>query len=67
MKSAEDRKTELLVAIYWAIKEAEAGLYETPILEGIYKYDETECDGFCLADDIVNAIGFQPQIERKTG
>jgi len=51
-----DRKIELLNAVFCALSKAQEGHYVTDILDTVYEYDGTECDGYCLADDIADEL-----------
>ena len=47
-----ERKDVLLKACYDIIKKCNEGRYVKNVLEQTAFYDDTDCDGFCLANDI---------------
>jgi len=49
---AEDRKITLLRATYDLLKKCDKGPYVLNALEETIFYDEAECDGSCLMEDI---------------
>jgi hypothetical protein len=48
----EDRKTILLRAAYDLLKKQDESPYVMNLLMQTAEYDETDCDGFCLMNDI---------------
>jgi hypothetical protein len=50
--SKQDRKEVLLKAAYDLLKECDKGIYVKNALETVVFYDDAECDGFCLMEDI---------------
>jgi len=48
----EDRKITLLKAAYELLKKCDEGVYVKNTLEETIYYDNAECDGFCLMEDI---------------
>jgi len=48
----EDRKKVLLKAAYDLLKKCDEGPYVKNALEETVFYDDAECDGFCLMEDI---------------
>jgi hypothetical protein len=47
-----DRKTELLIAAYKLLKKQDDSCYVLDLLSETVNYDDAECDGSCLMDDI---------------
>lgn len=47
-----DRKTELLIAVYKLLNKQNECSYVLNMLSETVYYDEAECDGSCLLDDI---------------
>lgn len=47
-----DRKDILLKAAYDLLKKCNDGPYVKNALEETIYYDDAECDGYCLANDI---------------
>lgn len=56
LKEKADRMRELLVVCMDFITKQIDSPYTLSIVETLHEYDETECDGFCLLDDINSAI-----------
>ena len=52
----EDRKKVLLKAAYDILVKCDKGPYVVNALEQTAFYDETDCDGYCLKDDIYNEL-----------
>jgi len=52
-----DRKSELLRAAYDLLKKQESSYYVLNLLEETTFYDEADCDGHCLMEDIANELG----------
>lgn len=53
----EDRKTTLLKACLQLLQKQEESPYVLDILEETVYYDECECDGSCLMEDIKIELG----------
>lgn len=47
-----DRKTVLLQACYDMLKKINESPYVLSPFETTIKYDDADCDGYCLMDDI---------------
>lgn len=47
-----DRKTELLIAAYKLLNKQNDSHYVLNLLSTTVNYDDAECDGSCLMDDI---------------
>ncbi len=56
-----DRKTILLKAAYDLLKKAEEGHYVEQATAIVVHYDDADCDGHCLMEDIANEL----QIEEE--
>ena len=52
-----DRKTELLKAAYDLLKQAEQDHFVRSAMEITVHYDDAECDGNCLLEDIGLELG----------
>lgn len=52
----EDRKKVLLKAAYELLKKCDEGPYVKNALEVTVFYDGTDCDGFCLMNDIADEL-----------
>jgi hypothetical protein len=55
--SQQDRKEVLLKAAYDLLKECDKGIYVKNALETVVFYDDAECDGTCLMEDIAIELG----------
>jgi hypothetical protein len=55
--SQPDRKEVLLKAAYDLLKECDKGIYVKNALETVVLYDNAECDGACLMEDIAIELG----------
>lgn len=53
----ENRKDVLLKAAYDLLKNCHDSHYVLNVLETTVFYDDTDCDGYCLANDIADALG----------
>jgi hypothetical protein len=53
---SEDRKTTLLKAAYDLLRKCDEGPYVKNALEETVFYDDADCDGFCLMEDIMNEL-----------
>ena len=53
----EDRLKVLLKASYELLKKQDNGGYILNLLDETVFYDGTECDGYCLMEDIAIVIG----------
>jgi len=51
-----DRKTELLIATYKLLDKQNKSPYVLNMLSETVYYDEAECDGSCLMDDIESCL-----------
>jgi hypothetical protein len=47
-----ERAKILLKAAYDLLKSCDEGPYVKNVLEEVVFYDDTDCDGYCLKDDI---------------
>ena len=56
-----DRKIILLKACYDLLNKCDEGPYVQNALEVTVFYDEADCDGNCLMDDIAHELGLEPQ------
>ena len=56
MGKQPDRKTILLKATYDLLKKCEESHYVLDALATTVKYDETNCDGHCLMEDIATEL-----------
>ena len=54
---SEDRKTILLKAVLQLLKKQQNSYYVLNLLEEEVYYDDTECDGGCLMEDIKIELG----------
>lgn len=54
--SDEDRKDILLRAAYDLLKKAEQSRYVEQATSITVRYDDANCDGFCLMEDIMFAL-----------
>lgn len=52
MKKSKDRKTVLLEAAYKLLKKQDDSSIVLNLLEETIFYDEADCDGSCLMEDI---------------
>jgi hypothetical protein len=55
----EDRKIILLRAAYDLLKKANEGPYVKNAMEITVHYDDADCDGACLMEDIASEIGIE--------
>jgi hypothetical protein len=53
-RDTENRKDVLLGATYDLLKKIQESLYVLNALETTVFYDDVECDGMCLANEIAN-------------
>ena len=53
----ERRMKELLQAAYDIIGKQEKSHYVLNVLEQTTRYDDADCDGSCLLDDIADVLG----------
>lgn len=51
-----DRKTELFIATYKLLNKQNNSPYVLNMLSTTVSYDNTECDGSCLLEDIQNCL-----------
>jgi len=54
-----DRKEILLKAAYELLKKQELSHYVLNLLEKSVHYDEADCDGYCLMEDIASELGLE--------
>ena len=59
MDNIEERKNTLLRAAYDLIKRSQESVYVEETVSIMTQYDGTQCDGYCLADDIADALGLE--------
>jgi len=52
-----DRRDTLLRAAYDLLKECEEGPYVKDVMSTTAIWDEAECDGYCLMEEIGNLLG----------
>ena len=52
-----DRKIILLKATYELLKKCDEGPFVKNVMEETVFYDDTECDGYCLMEDIETELG----------
>lgn len=57
--SMKDRKDILLRAAYDLLKRADKATYVVETLGILTHYDEADCDGYCLMDDIASELGLE--------
>ncbi len=56
-----DRKEVLLQACYDMFKKIDSGVYVMSPFEITVKYDDANCDGYCLMDDIATELGIEEE------
>lgn len=54
-----DRKTVLLKAAYDLLKKQDDCGYVLDLLSETAEYDGTQCDGYCLMEDIAIELGIE--------
>ena len=54
-----DRKEILLRAAYELLKKQELSHYVLNLLEKTAFYDDADCDGYCLMEDIASELGIE--------
>lgn len=59
MNAKQDRKDVLLRAAYDILKKCDEGPYVKNALEETAFYDGTDCDGYCLMNDIADELGIE--------
>ncbi len=52
-----DRRDTLLRVAYELLKECEEGPYVKDVMSTIAVWDEEECDGYCLMEEIGDLLG----------
>ena len=57
----ENRKVTLLRAAYDLLKKCEGSEYSLDPLTTTVFYDEADCDGYCLMDDIKAELGIEEE------
>lgn len=55
---AEDRATVLLKAVLEILSKCDAGPYVKDVFGETAFYDGTECDGYCLKEDIESFLEY---------
>lgn len=55
----EDRKVTLLKACMELLQKQNDSYYVLNLLEETVFYDEANCDGYCLLDDIKTELGLE--------
>jgi len=61
----ENRYVTLLQACYELLKKQNESVYVLNLLEEIVIYDECECDGYCLMQDIEDELLLLGQEQRN--
>lgn len=61
----EDRKVILLKACRDLLKKQEKSIFVLDLLSEMVFYDETECDGNCLLEDIEIELGIDGEEEEE--
>jgi len=56
MAKKEDRKVVLLRAAYDLLKKQDGNMYVLNLLTETVPYDGTDCDGYCLMEDIASEL-----------
>ena len=56
---AEDRRDILLKAAYEILQECNKGPYVKNVFEQTAVWDEAECDGYCLMEEIGELLGIE--------
>jgi len=59
VNAKQDRKDVLLRAAYDILKKCDEGPYVKNALEETAFYDGTDCDGYCLMNDIADELGIE--------
>ncbi len=59
LESQANRKDVLLRAAYDLLKQAKEAHYTLSAAETIVHYDNADCDGLCLMDDIAEVLGIE--------
>ena len=54
-----DRKVTLLKAAYDLLKKCDEGPYVKNALEETAHYDDEDCDGYCLMQEIADELGIE--------
>lgn len=55
-----DRKVVLLRACYAMLKKCDESHFVVSPMETTVHYDDSDCDGFCLMEDIAHELDIQP-------
>jgi len=63
MSTKPDRKTVLLRAAYDLLTRCENAHYVVEAAGVCTRYDDCDCDGGCLREDIANELGIPPSTE----
>ena len=61
--SKPDRKSTLLRAAYDLIRRSQQGPFVEDTVGIVVHYDDCDCDGYCLADDIAAELGIEETAE----
>jgi len=56
-----DRKDILLRAAFDLLKRTDEGPYVVEAMTTLTHYDDCDCDGACLCDDIADILGIDPE------
>jgi len=56
MEDNRERQLTLLKASYFLLKKQEASSYTLNLLEETVFYDNVECDGYCLMEEIAEEL-----------
>ena len=56
-----DRKTILLRAAYDLLRQADKSHYVLNAMEILVHYDDADCDGFCLMEDIASELEIEDE------
>lgn len=58
---SEERYKILLKAAYDLLKKQDGSFYVLNLLEETVEYDGAECDGYCLMEDIAEALNIEDE------
>ena len=58
-RKTDDRKTVLLKACYDMLTKARDSHYVFDVMCMTVRYDDADCDGFCLLGDIANELNME--------
>lgn len=62
-RMSKNRKDVLLRAAFDMLRRAKDDFYVRSPLEIETHYDEADCDGYCLLEDIADELGIYPETE----